>query len=178
MIITTIIICILSAYAFTLVLRHNMHMFQLNGYKNDEHIHWLIKNKRQQWLLYFTFILGIIRFFAPVLALDILIILTLIMIMLVYRALRRLNNKKKLVYTPRVKRMITTIIIVCIISVAVELKIAGYKMLGSIAIILVALQIISNLLANVINHPIEVSINNYYEISKITIYLICFAFIY
>ena len=33
------------------VMRYNLHMFQLNGYKNGEHINWLKKNIRQFILL-------------------------------------------------------------------------------------------------------------------------------
>lgn len=162
MIITTIIICILSAYALSLALRHNMHMFQLNGYKNDEHIHWLIKNKRQQWLLYFAFVLGVIRLFLKALAFDIFIILTLVMIVLVYRAIMRLNNKKKLVYTPRVKRMITTILILSAFMLMVAYLLGGIKALPGMTVIIVSVQFVLNLLANIINHPIEASINQYY----------------
>ena len=89
MLIRTIIAAILSLYAFFLTMRHNMHMFQLNGYKNDEHINWIRKNLRQQWILGFGMVLGIIRVIFPVLALDIIIYLTLLLIVLVYRAMKR-----------------------------------------------------------------------------------------
>ena len=79
MIVRSAVIFLLSLYAYSLTLRHNMHMFQLNGYKNDEHIRWIRKNLRQQWLLFFGLFLGIIRIFIPALPLDIIIWLTLIM---------------------------------------------------------------------------------------------------
>ena len=46
MIVRSAVIFLLSLYAYSLTLRHNMHMFQQNGYKNDEHIRWLKKNIR------------------------------------------------------------------------------------------------------------------------------------
>ena len=71
-IIQTIICAVLFLYALRLVLLHNMHMFQLNGYKNGEHLNRLKKNLRQQWLLIFTLALGLLRLIFPVLILDIL----------------------------------------------------------------------------------------------------------
>ena len=116
MIVRTAIAAVLSLYAGFLTMRHNMHMFQLNGYDNTEHKNWLKKNLRQQWLLVFSLALGILRVFLPYLAVDIIIYLTLLLIIVVYRAMRRLYTKKPLVFTARVKRMIVTI---CVIVAAV-----------------------------------------------------------
>ena len=118
--------------AFYFVMRYNMHMFQLNGYKNGEHINWLKKNIRQQWLLLFGIILGVLRTVFPVLALDIFQYLTFILIILVYRAMKRLNTKKKLVYTPRVKRMITTIIMVTVIVIGTVALLVDVKYLSGL----------------------------------------------
>ena len=41
MIVRTVIMAVMCIYAAFLTARHNMHMFQLNGYKNDEHINWI-----------------------------------------------------------------------------------------------------------------------------------------
>ena len=158
----TVIIAALSVYAIYLVLRHNMHMFQLNGYKNDEHIHWLKKNLRQQWLLFFGLFLGILRLFTDALPLDILIGLTLIMDILVYRAIRRLNNKKKLVFTPRVRRMIFTIVLMVLLIVSGVVYSWGSKTVTGLCMILVFSQIFMNILSNIINHPVEAAISSYY----------------
>ena len=48
-----------------------MHMFQQNGYKNKEHLHWLKKKFRLQWILYFGLALGIVTCVFPYLALEI-----------------------------------------------------------------------------------------------------------
>ena len=162
MIIRTTIAVLMSAYAFFLTMRHNMHMFQLNGYKNDEHINWIKKNLRQQWLLYFGIILGLLRIAFPVIGIDILIYITLWLDILVYRAMRRLNNKKKLVYTARVKRMIGTILVLSIAAVVLTIIFAGMGPLTGLCIILVSIQWFMNIIANVINHPIEKGISNYY----------------
>ena len=149
----------LCAYAFYLVLLHNMHMFQLNGYKNDEHINWLRKNLRQQWLLGFGALLGLLRIFFPLLVLDILIYLTLVMQILVYRAIRRLNSKKKLVFTPRVKRMVATILIITAVVCVLAAIFGGTTRMTGVCMLLVSAQIVANLAANVINRPIEEHIN-------------------
>lgn len=162
MIIRTVIATVLAAYASFLTMRHNMHMFQLNGYKNDEHINWIKKNLRQQWLLGFGLVLGILRIIFPALILDIVIYLTLMLDILVYRAMRRLNTKKKLVYTARVKRMIVTILIITVSAVILAAIFAGIKPMNGLLIILVSAQFFLNMIANVINHPIEYGINHYY----------------
>ena len=162
MIVRTIIAAALAAYALFLTMRHNMHMFQLNGYKNDEHINWIKKNLRQQWLLGFGLILGVLRLFFPILVLDILICLTLLLDILVYRAMRRLNTKKKLVYTARVKRMITTILIIVGAVVTLTAVFFGIVPMTGVLMILVSAQICLNLAANVINHPIEKGISRYF----------------
>lgn len=162
MISRTIITAVLAAYALFLTMRHNMHMFQLNGYKNNEHINWIRKNLRQQWLLGFGMVLGILRIAFPVLGLDILIWLTLLLDILVYRAMRRLNTKKKLVYTARVKRMITTILVLTALTVLLTAVFAGVRPLTGLFMLLVSIQWFLNLIANVINHPIEQGISRHY----------------
>ncbi|MCR5685862.1 MAG: UDP-N-acetylmuramoyl-tripeptide--D-alanyl-D-alanine ligase [Lachnospiraceae bacterium] len=162
MTVRTVIAAVLAAYASFLTLRHNMHMFQLNGYKNDEHIRWIGKNLRQQWLLYYGLVLGILRIIFPVILLDILIYIALILDILVYRALRRLNNKKKLVYTARVKRMIVTIVLIMAAVCALVWIFAGAGYLTGVLAILVSSQFFMNLAANIINHPLEKAIGKLY----------------
>lgn len=162
MILRVLIAVTMAVYATSLTLRHNLHMFQLNGYKNDEHIHWLKKNLRQQWLLYFGLAVGVIRLFFPLLGLDILIYLTLFMDILVFRAIDRINSKKKLVYTARVKRLIATMLLLCVaMSVALSFGF-GWEALSGIAIIVVSVQWFFDILANIVNHPIEKGISNWY----------------
>ena len=173
-IIQTIICAVLFLYALRLVLLHNMHMFQLNGYKNDEHIRWIRKNFRQQWLIVFGLILGTIRMVLPIvwpgvpfyvlLPIDILIYLTLWLVILVYRAMHRIYSKKKLVLTKRVNRMIFTISLLLVILLAAGVLAFVYTGRGiapvnGLLLILLGLQLIFNIVANVINSPVEKSIN-------------------
>lgn len=157
-----LITAVLSVYALFLTMRHNIHMFQLNGYKNDEHIRWLRKNLRQQWLLGFGLILGIARLFFPAVALDILIWLTLMLDILVYRAMRRLHTKKKLVYTARVKRMIAAILFLEAAAAAATVFAAGLEAVPGFCMISVSSQWFLDIAANIINHPLEKAISRYY----------------
>ena len=99
MIIRVLIAVVLAVPAYFYTMRYNIHMFQQNGYKNKEHIHWLKKKFRLQWILYFGLALGIVTCVFPYLALEIFEYLVLFVIIVVYRAMKRMNTKKKLVYT-------------------------------------------------------------------------------
>ncbi|MBQ9490712.1 MAG: UDP-N-acetylmuramoyl-tripeptide--D-alanyl-D-alanine ligase [Lachnospiraceae bacterium] len=202
MIFRTIIAAALAIPAYCYALRYNMHMFQLNGYKNDEHPKWLRKNLRQQWLLVFTGVLGILRVLASFIpngigrgialwTTDILTILTLLLVRLVYRAMKRLNTKSKFNYTPRVKRMITTIVVMTAIAILISLLVpvllekkasgsgildvitswslfsddaqAGFPgFLTGVFLLLISLQLVFNMISNVINKPIEKGVNQHY----------------
>lgn len=162
MIIKIVITIILFIPAFFLSLRYNMHMFQLNGYKNGEHLNRLKKNLKQQWLLIFTFCLGVLRLFLPWLLLDILLYLALLLVILVYNAMKRLNTKKKLVYTARVKRMIATIFIVTAVIIVLAVIFLDISRLPSVLAMLVGIQLIMNVVSNTINHPLEWGVRQYY----------------
>lgn len=162
MLIRTIIIAMLALPAVFLAMRYNMHMFQLNGYKNNEQINWLKKNIRQQWLLIFNFALGIIRIIFPCIGLDVVIVLTLILDILVYNAMKRLNVKKKLVFTDRVKRMMIMIFIIIVLILCLWGIFVGINSMSGLIAILVSIQLILNLVVNIINHPIEQAINKRY----------------
>lgn len=162
MVVRTIIAALLSIYAMLLVMRHNLHMFQLNEYNYDEHFNWIRRNLRQQWLLGFGAVVGVIRIAFPFWGVDIIVYLTLLLEILVYRAMRRLNTKKKLVYTSRVKRMIVTILLGAILILFLIYMWVGVKPLTGVLLLIVSAQWISNVLANIINHPIETIIKKYY----------------
>ena len=160
--IRTCIAAALFVPAFFLVMRYNLHMFQLNGYKNGEHINWLKKNVRQQWLLLFGACLGIVRIIVPAVFLDVLLYLTFALIILVYRAMKRLNIKKKLVYTARVKRLIATDLIANAIIIALVAALAGIRPLSGVLLILVSAQLVLLIVCNLMNRPIEGGINRHY----------------
>ncbi len=162
MIIRIIIACLLALPALFLTARYNLHMYQLNGYKNVEHLSWLVKKIRQQWILLFALALGIARIFFDYLALDIVIYMTLGLICLVYNAMRRMKAKKKLVYTARVKRQIVTGLTVFVALAVLVCLFFGIGYLIPYCAIMVGTQEVYVVVTGVINIPLEKMINRYY----------------
>ncbi|MBE6041393.1 MAG: UDP-N-acetylmuramoyl-tripeptide--D-alanyl-D-alanine ligase [Clostridiales bacterium] len=195
----------LAVPALWLTLRYNMHMFQLNVYMNGEQKAWLRKNSRLQWVLVFATVLGVLRLIISPWALslsqsgeltggiiswivDILIWITLAVIIAVYRIMKQMSQKKKLVFTARVKRMTATIIVLCVILNLIGFLIGrrivlpsplpygylpmgwetAYGIMGGLSAVCgtlmmsVGLQLWLNMLANTINKPIESGVRNYY----------------
>ncbi|MBQ6388902.1 MAG: UDP-N-acetylmuramoyl-tripeptide--D-alanyl-D-alanine ligase [Mogibacterium sp.] len=150
-------------------MRYNMHMFQLNVYMNGEQKAWIRKNFRLQWILVFAMALGVVRMVASIASkgwldwvLDLLIWLTLGVIILVYRVMKEMHQKKKLVFTPRVKRMIATIIVLCVIFCAAAFLIGKLVPMSGMLAFLVGSQLWMQMLARNINQPIEKGVNNHY----------------
>ena len=180
------IMCLVTAAlavpAFWLTMRYNMHMFQLNVYMNGEQRAWIRKNFHLQWILVFAMILGIITMVIPVAGISwltclfiVLCWLTLAVTIMVYRVMKQMNQKKKLVFTPRVKRMVATIIVMCLLFLALAVFI-GHKTVGpevgsaesafimipGMLTFLVGSQLWMQMLAKTINAPTEKGINNHY----------------
>ena len=162
MIIRVLIAVVLAVPAYFYTMRYNIHMFQQNGYKNKEHLHWLKKKFRLQWILYFGLALGIVTCVFPYLALEIFEYLVLFVIIVVYRAMKRMNTKKKLVYTARVKRLLTTELILTAAVFALVCGLGGMKRIPGLCLILVSVNLFLDIVANVINHPMEAGINQHY----------------
>ena len=177
MTVRTLITLALAVPAFILTMRFNMHMFQLNVYKTGEQRAWLAKNRHLQWILRFAMILGIVRMAIPApwygvidAVLDVLIWITLLVIILVYRLMVEMNSKKPLKFTPRVKRMIGTIIFICLLFAGILVfiyflrnRLADAMMpMSGLLVFLVGSQIWMEMLANLINMPVELEINNGY----------------
>lgn len=179
MIIRSLISLALGIPAAWLALRYNMHMFQLNTYMNNEQRAWLRKNSRLQWILAFATWLGPVRLLMGLphigwlsIAGDILTWLTLIVIILVYRLMCEMNSKKPLKFTARVKRMIATDIVLCLMILALPFIIAAVKHIGwsalevfpwgAFVLLAVGLQTELVMAANTINRPIENGVRNHY----------------
>ena len=81
-------------------------MFQLNGYKNDEWNRWLKKNPSTQRLLLAAIIPAAFSQFT--LAALIISALVSIVLLINYLSFEKAATKKKLVFTPRVKRLTAT----------------------------------------------------------------------
>ena len=172
MLIRTLITAILAAGAVWLTMRYNMHMFQLNVYMNGEQRAWIRKNFRLQWILVFAMGLGIVRMLLTLTAVgsdgwlawaaDILVWLTLAVIILVYRVMKDMNQKKKLVFTARVKRMVACIIILCLLFLTAVFLIGGLAPVSGALLLLTGSQLWMQMLARTVNQPIEKAVNNHY----------------
>ncbi len=169
MIVRTLITAALAVPAFWLTMRYNMHMFQLNVYINGEQRAWIKKNFHLQWILVFAMGLGIARMLAVLTkadwlmwVLDALIWLTLITIILVYRVMKDMHQKKKLVFTPRVKRMVACIMVLCVLFLTAAILIGGLISVSGALVFLVGSQLWMQMLARTINQPIEKGVNQHY----------------
>lgn len=133
-----------------------IHIFQLNSYKPKEQIKWYKKyfSRLMPCMLIFVYLLicGILK------AKSFLFTIPAIIISLF---LKTKKAKKPLVFTPRVKRMLVTngliYAVLCVLIFVIEAKfkfIVTAFTCGLVPLIV--------LLANLINKPIELSINRYY----------------
>ena len=158
----SILCTVLTLPAFLYVLRYNLHMFQLNGYKNGEHIHWLKKNVSRQYLLILIGISGILSMCLPHIVTLLLQTAAVLICMKYYLYLKKTNTKKKLVYTARVKRLILTDSILVILLLVLTGVFLGVSRIAGAFAILTTLQIIALVIVNWINRPVEGMINQHY----------------
>ncbi|MCR5154699.1 MAG: UDP-N-acetylmuramoyl-tripeptide--D-alanyl-D-alanine ligase [Lachnospiraceae bacterium] len=160
--IKTAIAGLMGFIAYLLAMRYNLHMFQLNGYKNIEHINRMKKNMRMQWVLYYGMALGLVCVFLPCLVTDILLFAHLALIAVVYNAIRHMSVKKKLVYTARVKRLIVTNTLLAVTIPLLAGAFAGLKYVNGTILFVVGAQVIMPVLANLVNHPLEWAVKQHF----------------
>ncbi len=133
--------------------RHGLHMLQLNGYKNKEHLVWM---KNDPGLLLPNLLLAVYSVFFVFFgntALYVIFILLSLPILPVNR--KRFLVKKPLVVTARVKRMITTICALSLISVAPWVFIRRQNHYFLALGLFEAAFVFYPLLSNIVNRPIE-----------------------
>lgn len=156
---------VLGVWAYVYALKYNLHMFQLNGYKNAEHMVWLKKYRKRQWVLCAGLVLGILWvIFRMSMAADIVMWLWTVLIIVVFRALCGMSAKKKLVYTARVKRLMACIIIAdaAVILIPSVISPLGLPAVKGLMLITVGLKFLSCVTANIINSPMEKGINAHF----------------
>lgn len=158
-------VTLIAIYSVFKSLLFNMHMFQLNGYRFSTHMGWLKKNLARFSVEYIIFALsftGLINH-DPLMGFA----AAALFVSLLAQAVENRNKpqKKPLVYTPRVKRMFATLIILSALSFSLsvyflttERKNLSFMVTGLFA----ALSPLSVILANAINKPIEKCVNLYY----------------
>ena len=127
--------------AVVALIKFNLHMFQLNGYKNGEHLHWIKKNARQFRILTLDGVLALaaVLLLWPLhleilsIAAKIVLLFYLVLTVWNYRYLNRSHTKKKLVYTSRVKRLLATelVVLAILIGLAADRSCPGADALSS-----------------------------------------------
>lgn len=138
----------------------NIHIFQLNHYKNKFQIDWIKKNFKKiakKSLLFFVGIISLLLFK------NVGKVIASILFIIGFFINRRKNEKINLVYTNRVKRLIGTAYIGYLI-----IFIATYRLTNNYVIAYISLEVCSilapilMLVFNFINLPINKIINNKY----------------
>ena len=156
--------------------KRNLHMMQQNLYnENNRYVKWQIKNSKQFFTIeIFTIIISIVSIFVKFdNELIILLPITIICIIFLVEGLKYRNliltdqNKKKLVITARIKRLIFTISILYLIpSIFLIFNINNYIAYWTLVLILTSMTYLNNLvvlIAMFINTPIEKCVYLYYK---------------
>lgn len=160
--VAVIMTVLLAVPAFYLVMRYNLHMFQLNGYKNHEQVSWLKKNKRKQLLLVLPGVAGVFLCLFPNTVLMVFLCIVWLVSIRYYLFLKQSLTKKKLVYTKRVQRQVITDLLLNIIVLLLVYLFWGYHYLPGTVGVLVPLQAVLLLLVNLINRPVEKAVGQYF----------------
>ncbi|MDD6667874.1 MAG: UDP-N-acetylmuramoyl-tripeptide--D-alanyl-D-alanine ligase [Lachnospiraceae bacterium] len=166
---------VLEAFLWWYVCRYNMHMFQLNTYRNGEMKPWLKQNWKRQGVLILQ---GLLVILGGLLRNPVLLVISYLLTgfsIYYFHFLKRYLKKKKLVFTMRVKRMLVTdtilsfgipliLAILCMVFLSqgsVRLSLA-FGIFLAVQALLTSLQARIIMLSNTINHPIEQGINQHY----------------
>lgn len=144
--------------------QRNVHMLQQNSYRNERYIRWMKGQKgkafpARDYVLLLGVILSLFGWH------TVAIVALSVLFLLFFLAKPKSIEKLKLAYTSRVKRLFTTIAILHVIAGGVAFWFAfSDKIL--LAILIVVLVYMLNffivIAANMINKPLETSINHHY----------------
>ncbi len=161
----SVILCtVLFTVSTVMCLIDSMHFFQLNSYRFDTHTKWIRENTRKYFLHSVLSVLALIAVFLEipgwfkVCACAVIFALGCI-------AEKPKKAKKPLVYTPRVKRMLTTLSVIIAFLMGAGSVFVNVTHITVYLLIITLIYTISPvlvLLANFINKPMELSINNGY----------------
>lgn len=163
-IISLAVCTVLFLISSTMCLIDSMHFFQLNSYRFDTHTKWIKENVKKYYAHAVAAVLALIAVFLEIPGQH-----KIIACAVIFTAACLIEKPKKakkpLVYTPRVKRMLITTAVIVIAALA-----AGIPFISKshstvyllIAVIIYALAPFLVLLSNLINKPMELSINNGY----------------
>ena len=143
----------------------NMHMFQLNGYRASTHFSWMWKSRRRYAMEGVVLLLSLTGLLTNEPVMGFAAAALFVAVCGLIASNRSKKAKKPLVYTPRVKRMLATTVILFALALAGDICLltTARKNLAFLGIGLInALAPFVILLANLINKPMELSINRHY----------------
>ncbi len=144
------------------VLRYNLHTFQQNSYMAAEQLAWL----KGCWMRQDVLILGVLgtalAVGTPSELADLAALVVWGFSLYYFHFLSVYLKKKPLVFTARVKRLIVTDALLTFVPTICVFAWKDLPMACLVLAVLVAVQCLLVLLANVVNHPVEVIVNNHY----------------
>lgn len=160
---------ILVIITYNIILKYVLHMFQLNGYKNGEYFVWM-KKSGSRLKLTVALLIALALSFNRI-AFFIALLCVCIVLSINFNAFEKAATKKKLVYTPRVKRLMTTILLIPAL-IWIIMSVFAYRSSHSLLqVFYLGAQIWALFggfleygvaICNTINHPIEQAINDHY----------------
>lgn len=150
---------------FTWVKTHtDVHRFQLIGYFGDHYLKWVSEDMKRLVKPHETlYVIGVILIFmSDVLWLELLGLLLISVDFYFFHLIKTAYpQKKKLVYTPRVKRLlITDLVLLSLIGLLINAAPFPFEIAGVLLVYLFSFLWL--VLSNIVNKPIETAINNYY----------------
>lgn len=176
MLLLLIIVFLVFIYAITYKSKRTLHMLQQNLYnENNRYIKWVLKNIRQfislDLLLVGISLIGIYVIFDLSFISNLCLILVILLLILIgygwKRQIENDQNKKKLVITARIKRLIFTMSLLYLIPVVFAIKDVYNVRLIWIVVFIESLMIYLNVfvafIALIINTPVEKCVYLYYK---------------
>lgn len=161
----SVVICTaLFAVSTVMCLIDSMHFFQLNSYRFDTHTKWIRENTRKYFLHSVLSVLALIAVFLEVPG-QFKVYACTVIFALGCIAEKPKKAKKPLVYTARVKRMLVTLALLIGVFMASGVPFVNITRVTVYLLIITLIYTLAPvlvLLANLINKPMELSINNGY----------------
>ena len=174
-----ILFIIISLYLLGFKTKRSLHMLQQNLYnENNRYLKWVFKNYKifldaEVLLVAISFVAFFVLFDlnkVSIVALVFMMIISLIMGSILKNRMINDQNKKPLVYTPRVKRLIftsTILYLIPIVLLVLSNNSRSYWLYIFIYCLMLYLNVFILWIANIINKPCEYIVYLYYKTSAV-----------
>lgn len=154
------IFVILFGISFFECFLRQVHMFQLNHYKNSFQISWIKKNKKKLLLNTALYILAIIMYVLNIKWVSSISVIAIYGILIFTNISKK--AKKPLVYTNRVKRLIIVAALLITLVSIITYNLCDFSGMFIAMLIMNILVPLFVFICNIINIPINKAINNWY----------------